>query len=75
MVSRHAHDYIVSNEYKDSFVCSMSNKWECIVRLLELSAEGRWVHMNRVMRSVFELGAGDLVSKLETKNSVTFFRT
>ena len=30
------------------------------------------MHMNRVMRSVFELGAGDLVSKLETKNSVTF---
>ena len=24
------------------------------------------------MRSVFELGAGDLVSRLETKNSVTF---
>ena len=28
--------------------------------------------MNRIMRSVFGLGAGDLVSKLETKNSVTF---
>ena len=28
--------------------------------------------MNRAMRSVFELGAGDLVSRLETKNSVTF---
>ena len=26
---------------------------------------------SRVMRSVFELGAGDLVSRLETKNSVT----
>ena len=30
------------------------------------------MYMNRVMRSVFELGARDLVSKLETKNSVTF---
>ena len=29
--------------------------------------------MNRAIRSVFELGAGDLVSRLETKNSVTFF--
>ena len=28
--------------------------------------------MNRVMRSVFELGAGDLVSRLETKNSKFF---
>ena len=28
--------------------------------------------MNRAMRSVFELGARDLVSRLETKNSVTF---
>ena len=28
--------------------------------------------MSRIMRSVFKLGAGDLVSKLETKNSVTF---
>ena len=28
--------------------------------------------MNRAMRSVFGLGAGNLVSKLETKNSVTF---
>ena len=28
--------------------------------------------MTRIMRSVFGLGAGDLVSKLETKNSVTF---
>ena len=28
--------------------------------------------MNRVMKSVFELGAGDLVSGLETKNLVTF---
>ena len=28
--------------------------------------------MNRIMRSVFGLGVGDLVSKLETKNSVTF---
>ena len=28
--------------------------------------------MSRAMRSVFELGAGDLVSRLETKNSVTF---
>ena len=27
---------------------------------------------NRIMRSVFELGAGDLVSRLETKNSVLF---
>ena len=27
--------------------------------------------MSRTMRSVFELGAGDLVSKLETKNSAT----
>ena len=27
---------------------------------------------SRVMRSVFELGAGDLVSRLETKNSVLF---
>ena len=26
---------------------------------------------SRVMRSVFELGARDLVSRLETKNSVT----
>ena len=26
---------------------------------------------SRVMRSVFELGAKDLVSRLETKNSVT----
>ena len=26
---------------------------------------------SRVMRSVFELGAGDLVSRLETKNSAT----
>ena len=28
--------------------------------------------MNRVMRSVFELEVGDLVSRLETKNLVTF---
>ena len=28
--------------------------------------------MNRAMRSVFGLGAGNLVSKLETKNLVTF---
>ena len=28
--------------------------------------------MSRVMRSVFELGAGDLVSRLETKNSKFF---
>ena len=28
--------------------------------------------MNRAIRSVFELGAGDLVSRLETKNLVTF---
>ena len=28
--------------------------------------------MSRTMRSVFELGAGDLVSRLETKNLVTF---
>ena len=28
--------------------------------------------MSRDMRSVFELEAGDLVSKLETKNSTTF---
>ena len=28
--------------------------------------------MNRAMRNVFELGAGDLVSRLETKNLVTF---
>ena len=27
--------------------------------------------MSRTMRSVFELGDGDLVSKLETKNSAT----
>ena len=30
------------------------------------------MYINRAMRSVFELGAGDLVSRLETKNSVTF---
>ena len=30
------------------------------------------MYMNRAMKSVFELGAGDLVSRLETKNSVTF---
>ena len=30
------------------------------------------MYMNKTMRSVFELGAGDLVSRLETKNSVTF---
>ena len=28
--------------------------------------------MNRAMRSVFELEVGDLVSRLETKNLVTF---
>ena len=28
--------------------------------------------MSRTMRSVFELEAGDLVSRLETKNSVLF---
>ena len=28
--------------------------------------------MSRIMRSVFKLGAGDLASKLETKNSATF---
>ena len=27
---------------------------------------------SRVMRSVFELGVGDLISRLETKNSVTY---
>ena len=30
------------------------------------------MYINRAMRSVFELGAGDLVSRLETKNLVTF---
>ena len=30
------------------------------------------MYMNRAMKSVFELGAGDLVSRLEIKNSVTF---
>ena len=28
--------------------------------------------MSRAMESVFELGAGDLVPRLETKNSVLF---
>ena len=28
--------------------------------------------VHRAMRSVFELVAGDLVSRLETKNSITF---
>ena len=30
------------------------------------------MYINRAMRSVFELGAGDLVSRFETKNSTTF---
>ena len=39
---------------------------------MELSTGDREVSISRVMESVYELELGNLISKLETKNSVTF---
>ena len=50
----------------------MSNEWEYIVVLLECSAgTSKCLRVER-WESIYELGAGNLVSVLETKNSEAF---
>ena len=43
-----------------SSMSSMSDEWEYIVKLLRLSTGNSWVFFSKAMKSVFELGAGEL---------------